>query len=519
MIFLPLRKVDVAQRLIYARLDETPDRAGHVLDYLSSKPEFEKWSEEMRKASGGKSLGNIRAMHQLKAAGKVEAIAYDDQAKAIEICAKIVDDDEWKKVEEGVYTGISPGGRFLKRWNDGPYMRYTAGPNEISLADLPTIPSATFTMVKTDGGVEERPFRPALADEIAALTEPEDYRALILAQPSFMVKALFPSEELMKIAATRGLQKREFSSVEREAMAKRGEALPDGSFPIASKADLENAIDAFGRAKDKGEAKAHIIKRAKELDATELLPADWEGSTKKMAKVASIGTLRKSLSDVGQLAGLLQGLCWFTNSIAAEAASEGDGSPLPARAAAAVSELTDILTSLVSEESKEALAQLTAAVAAIPAFAAAAASAGPVGLPTEALAKVGARNSKADQEHIQAIHNHAVGAGADCSAMAKTDDLGPLAKVAGDLSLARGTLRKLAGENDALKKRVAVLEKLPVSGGPLRTQAVDRRNDTGGTRIASEVEKRRQEIEAQPNGPDKTLALIRFAMENPQPPR
>lgn len=52
-------------------------------------------------------------------------------------------------------------------------------------------------------------------------------------------------------------------------------ALPDGSFPIVTKADLKNAIQAFGRAKNKAVAKAHIIKRARSLNATDMLPDGW----------------------------------------------------------------------------------------------------------------------------------------------------------------------------------------------------------------------------------------------------
>jgi hypothetical protein len=44
------------------------------------------------------------------AAGKVIAYQPDDAAKAIDIGTKIVDDAEWEKVEEGVYTGFSIGG-------------------------------------------------------------------------------------------------------------------------------------------------------------------------------------------------------------------------------------------------------------------------------------------------------------------------------------------------------------------------------------------------------------------------
>src|SRR5579875_2669396 len=112
-MFVPLAKADAAQRLVYGSIDETPDRAGEVMDYATAKPAFEAWSETMHKASGGKSFGNIRAQHDLKkAAGKLTDIAFDDDAKRISFVAHIVDDQEWAKVEAGVYTGFSPGGSY-----------------------------------------------------------------------------------------------------------------------------------------------------------------------------------------------------------------------------------------------------------------------------------------------------------------------------------------------------------------------------------------------------------------------
>ncbi len=107
--FIPLRKADAAQRLVFGRIDETPDRSGEVFDYASSKPEFQAWSEGVQKASDGKSYGNVRAMHGKVAAGKLVGLTFDDAAKSIELCAHIVDDGEWKKVEQGIYTGFSPG--------------------------------------------------------------------------------------------------------------------------------------------------------------------------------------------------------------------------------------------------------------------------------------------------------------------------------------------------------------------------------------------------------------------------
>ena len=61
----------------------------------------------------------------------------------------------------------------------------------------------------------------------------------------------------------------------RAAMAEAGEAMPEGEFPIKNGEDLKNAIQAYGRAGDKEAAKAHIMKRAAELDMEDMIPADW----------------------------------------------------------------------------------------------------------------------------------------------------------------------------------------------------------------------------------------------------
>ena len=72
-----------------------------------------------------------------------------------------------------------------------------------------------------------------------------------------------------------GVDFKDYSPEARERMAKNGEALPDGSFPIADCADLKNAIQAIGRASDPGKAKAHIKKRKAALKCDVDLPDDW----------------------------------------------------------------------------------------------------------------------------------------------------------------------------------------------------------------------------------------------------
>ncbi|MGH6796756.1 MAG: hypothetical protein ACREDI_00015 [Roseiarcus sp.] len=253
-LFLPLAKVDLDRRLITGvATAETPDRSGEIFDYASSKPFFEKWSAEAAAASGGKSLGAVRAMHTPIAAGKLTDIAFDDDAKRITVAAKIVDDDEWRKVQEGVYTGFSQGGRYVKRWADpdSGLTRYTAEPHEISLVDLPCVPDATFDVVK-NGVIEKRAFaaRPA-SDELDA-------------------------DEL-------DADKREFSAAEREKGAEAGVAMPDGSYPIRSAKDVENAVRDYYRSGKKPDVKAHIIARAKAIGAESALPDDWTEAADKAA--------------------------------------------------------------------------------------------------------------------------------------------------------------------------------------------------------------------------------------------
>ncbi|MGO9743645.1 MAG: hypothetical protein ACLPN5_19435 [Roseiarcus sp.] len=208
-LFLPLAKVDADQRLVQGiATAEKPDRAGEICDYASTKPYFEAWSAEAEAASGGKSLGAVRAMHSPIAAGKLTDITFDDDEKRIVVEAKIVDDDEWEKVMEGVYTGFSQGGRYIARWEDPEtgLTRYTAEPIEISLVDVPCLPDATFEMVR-NGVSEFRKFaiaQPAPAaspaPEAPAPAAPSTPAPEAPVAPAAPAQLAFPVEALGKAA-------------------------------------------------------------------------------------------------------------------------------------------------------------------------------------------------------------------------------------------------------------------------------------------------------------------------------
>jgi hypothetical protein len=84
--------------------------------------------------------------------------------------------------------------------------------------------------------------------------------------------------------------KKDFSDKERSDLADKDQAMPDGSFPIRNVSDLKNAIQAFGRAKNKVAVKAWIIRRAKALGQADLIPEAW-GVAKKSAMADALVAL------------------------------------------------------------------------------------------------------------------------------------------------------------------------------------------------------------------------------------
>lgn len=75
--------------------------------------------------------------------------------------------------------------------------------------------------------------------------------------------------------ADQRLAANKLSDSQRQTLADKGQAMPSGAFPIRNRADLAKAIMAIGRAKDPQAARRWIIRRARELGATDLLPSSW----------------------------------------------------------------------------------------------------------------------------------------------------------------------------------------------------------------------------------------------------
>lgn len=78
--------------------------------------------------------------------------------------------------------------------------------------------------------------------------------------------------------------KEKYSADDRKRMAANGQAMDDGSYPIADAEDLDNAVHAVGRGDAPHDAiRRHIARRAKALGRADMLPDTW-GADGQMQK-------------------------------------------------------------------------------------------------------------------------------------------------------------------------------------------------------------------------------------------
>ena len=427
-MFIPITKVDAVQRLVYGvATAEVEDRAKEICDYASTKPYYEKWSDGIAKTTGGKSLGNIRAMHGKVAAGKVTAINFNDDARQIEICAKVVDDAEWNKVLEGVYSGFSQGGAYVRRWADPAnkgVFRYTADPNEISLVDLPCVDIATFDCIKADGSVDKVLIKADGSQTTNAggegdTTGPENQQASD--EPEAVYRAKDGSEHKTKEGAKThnatldaGKHPEASKSTLDQIKAKldtllgttsltpaqtdaekaaHGAASPYGDveyadpgyqtdkkkrYPIDTAEHIKAAWSYINTAKNQTPYSSAEVEKIKEkIVSAWKEKIEKEGPPSATDKAFIVNEMTKGLYNIARLSNILEDLVWLQQSCTSEQFWEGAGnsSPLPAALQENIEGLVTTLRAMVLEETEELLtdpadeavaAMLAMAYAAVP---------------------------------------------------------------------------------------------------------------------------------------------------------
>ena len=80
-----------------------------------------------------------------------------------------------------------------------------------------------------------------------------------------------------ELRAYETLLRAKYTQDDRDEMAKSGEAMSDGSYPIKDEEDLRRAIKAVGRGGASHNAiRKHIMARAKALELSNLIPENWQ---------------------------------------------------------------------------------------------------------------------------------------------------------------------------------------------------------------------------------------------------
>lgn len=418
-LFLPIRKVDEEQRLVYGVItEEVLDKSGEVMDYAGSKPLFQKWSDGIAAATEGKSFGNVRVMHTNKVAGVLnQELVFNDEDKTIEACAKVIDDAEWAMVMAGGYTGFSIGGRYAKRWEADGQKRFIAEPVEVSLVDNPCVPTATFSLLKADGAEEEVAFKlwQPTNEQIAA-------EATVLAKAAgddswvnFLEEA---RENLVKAHAEEDDEEESDDNADKTASDEAADDKKskedddsdeddsdDEDDKKAAKTDEEEGDDdadasksagdeieqvwktTDGRTfKKKADAAAHqasvstsdpLTKALNSLraeidgaDSSEVDPqvalilttgeevVKWHGLLTKAHSIFDEHCVAKGLYAVGRLAELMESLGYICSSSCYERQSEGDDSPVPEMLANGAVQLGTALVAMAQEEVREMIMEM-----------------------------------------------------------------------------------------------------------------------------------------------------------------
>lgn len=308
-VFFPITKIDEVQRTVSGQITaEVVDKANEILDYEGSAPHFKEWSATFEKTTGGKSLGNVRAMHKGVAAGKLTAILFDDVRKAIDCTARIVDDAEWEKCLEGVYTGFSMGGDYVRKWKDPDHegvTRFIAKPSEVSIVDNPCVPTAHFSMVKADGVEVEGSFKlwePSNDEVVAKATEMaagEDAGGFIDAARAALVEAYAATAVKGDVPVA---ETPEPATPDLEAMVKavHPNLTPDGL--AAGVEAVKGAEDVDAAIKAWMPEPAHIAEPEPEIAQVWRVAADGSLHAKKAAAVAQAEALKTVVAAGGPLA-------------------------------------------------------------------------------------------------------------------------------------------------------------------------------------------------------------------------
>ena len=477
--YWPIAKVDAEQRMVWGYAStEAVDDQGEAVTREALAAALDDY---MR-------FANIREMHQPSAVGVATEAAVDD--KGLYLGAKIVDDDAWQKVVEGVYKGFSIGGSVTARDAADRRLITALRLTEISVVDRPANPEAVFDCWKLSTGrsASDNPATGGSMATIAATTRAPvqiwdcgvaNHRHLVKAQamrcledhgPAGATAADDDDGDAAQLPSDkhRGSTDNPHGGVDYADPGYQA----DGKkrYPLDTEHNIRAAWAFIHQPGNARQYKAGQLERIKvRIVAAWHAKIDAQGPpVAASAPRNATSTARKSLADIGRLAQIILDLEGLYDRIAIDAAIAADGSPLPQQLHRIIAELRNLLEPLVTEEGAE-------------------------------LVDCGDGSAEASLAAMVI---------ADSLRKVRQPDLAPLAT--GLAKLADELVPRL----DALQKRVEEIARTPLPPQTLarRFTGISKREDGGGAITASEEI---VAVLAQMSEEERTLTLIKAAHASP----
>lgn len=220
---LAIQKIDAEQRIVIGfasseRLDsqgglwEGEPYAGDIVDARAIKgalPDFMQWANLRAMHTGPDGKSEMRAVGTVLKAEVIDGdVEVDGQVykNPLRVVAKVLDDDTWQKVKQGVYKGFSIGGKVLRAITEriGKVIarRITALElNEISLVDRPANLDARIFVFKGAGMDKDTPTtgEADVADPVAALRATAGLQKVAAPDPSKLIAQMQAMRDEMEL--------------------------------------------------------------------------------------------------------------------------------------------------------------------------------------------------------------------------------------------------------------------------------------------------------------------------------
>ena len=286
--YLAITKVDDEERMVYGWAS-TPD--------LDSDGEVIKLDALEKALPAYMQFPTLREMHQPKAAGTTKSAKIIDKnnERGLYIGAKVVSDEAWKLIKEGVYKGFSIGGNVVKQIKN---IITDLELVEISLVDVPANKAAKIEVWKAEGMNKNADTAMSMANLMMQVKYACEYYEYMGKDAKKLNKILEMLKELVAMEASEPEPQKEKGNLlnSPDALRKQASLLSEVKITDnpAFNAVVKGVMIAMSKKADELEKDATVVdettktvETVDEKETTEVTPTKDEGETPEGGETTS----------------------------------------------------------------------------------------------------------------------------------------------------------------------------------------------------------------------------------------